>query len=62
MGGPATGGDIVRRLAPAESKSPVWVNRDYGLPAFVDASTLVIAPSYSGDAEETLSPSVAHSR
>jgi glucose/mannose-6-phosphate isomerase len=55
MGGSAIGGDIVRRLALAESKLPVWVNRDYGLPAFVDASTLVIASSYSGNTEETLS-------
>ncbi len=55
MGGSAIGGDIVRRLALAESKSPVWVHRDYGLPEFVDASTLVIASSYSGNTEETIS-------
>jgi glucose/mannose-6-phosphate isomerase len=55
MGGSAIGGDIVRRLAMAESKSPVWVHRDYGLPAFVDESSLVIASSYSGNTEETLS-------
>jgi glucose/mannose-6-phosphate isomerase len=55
MGGSAIGGDIVRRLALAESKVPVFVHRDYGLPAFVDASTLVIASSYSGNTEETLS-------
>jgi glucose/mannose-6-phosphate isomerase len=55
MGGSAIGGDVVRRLALAESKLPVWVHRDYGLPAFVDASTLVIASSYSGNTEETLS-------
>jgi glucose/mannose-6-phosphate isomerase len=34
---------------------PVWVHRDYGLPAFVDENTLVIASSYSGNNEETLS-------
>jgi len=55
MGGSAIGGDIARRLALTESKLPVWVHRDYGLPAFVDASTLVIASSYSGNTEETLS-------
>ena len=54
MGGSAIGGDIVRRLALAESKLPVWVHRDYRLPAFVDANTLVIASSYSGNTEETL--------
>jgi glucose/mannose-6-phosphate isomerase len=55
MGGSAIGGDIVRRLAMAESNVPVWVHRDYGLPAFVDENTLVIASSYSGNTEETLS-------
>jgi len=55
MGGSAIGGDIVRRLTLTESKLPVWVHRDYGLPAFVDESTLVITSSYSGNTEETLS-------
>ena len=55
MGGSAIGGDMVRRLALAESKVPVWVHRDYGLPPFVDRNTLVIASSYSGNTEETLS-------
>jgi len=55
MGGSAIGGDFVRRLALTESKAPVWVHRDYGLPAFVDEHTLVVASSYSGNTEETLS-------
>ena len=55
MGGSAIGGDLVRSLAQAESKIPVIVHRDYGLPAFVDDKTLVIASSYSGNTEETLS-------
>ncbi len=55
MGGSAIGGDVARRLASAESRLPVRVHRDYGLPAFVDESTLVIASSYSGNTEETLS-------
>jgi glucose/mannose-6-phosphate isomerase len=55
MGGSAIGGDMVRRLALAESKVPVWVHRDYSLPPFVDQNTLVIASSYSGNTEETLS-------
>ena len=55
MGGSAIGGDIARRLALLESKVPVWVHRDYGLPPFVDRDTLVIASSYSGNTEETLS-------
>jgi len=54
MGGSAIGGDLVRSLATAEAKLPVSVHRDYGLPAFVDDKTLVIASSYSGNTEETL--------
>ncbi|MBN1176393.1 MAG: bifunctional phosphoglucose/phosphomannose isomerase [Dehalococcoidales bacterium] len=55
MGGSAIGGDLVRSLVLEESKIPVIVHRDYGLPAFVDKKTLVIASSYSGNTEETLS-------
>jgi glucose/mannose-6-phosphate isomerase len=55
MGGSAIGGDVVHRLALAESKAPVWVYRDYGLLPFIDENTLVIASSYSGDTEETVS-------
>jgi glucose/mannose-6-phosphate isomerase len=55
MGGSAIGGDLVRSLVQSESKIPVIVHRDYGLPAFVDEKTLVIASSYSGNTEETLS-------
>jgi len=55
MGGSAIGGDLVRSLAESEAKMPVLVHRDYGLPAFVDDRTLVIASSYSGNTEETLS-------
>lgn len=55
MGGSAIGGDLVRSLAETESKIPILVQRDYGLPAFVDDRTLVIASSYSGNTEETLS-------
>ena len=54
MGGSAIGGDLLRSLALSEAKLPVFVQRDYDLPAFVDAGTLVIASSYSGNTEETL--------
>ena len=40
MGGSAIGGDIVRRLALSESRVPVRVHREYGLPAFVDERTV----------------------
>jgi glucose/mannose-6-phosphate isomerase len=55
MGGSAIGGDLIRSLAQSELKVPVIVHRDYGLPSFVDVRTLVIASSYSGNTEETLS-------
>ncbi len=55
MGGSAIGGDLLKDLVPAELKVPVIVHRDYGLPAYVDEKTLVIASSYSGNTEETVS-------
>jgi len=55
MGGSAIGGDLVSSLAATEAKLPVLVYRDYNLPAFINARTLVIASSYSGMTEETLS-------
>ena len=55
MGGSAIGGDLAASLAEGEAKIPVLVHRDYNLPAFVDENTLVIASSYSGMTEETLS-------
>ena len=37
------------------SATPILVNKDYYLPAWVDEHALVIACSYSGNTEETLS-------
>jgi glucose/mannose-6-phosphate isomerase len=54
MGGSAIGGDLVRTLVETEAKLPVLIQRDYVLPALVDAQTLVMASSYSGMTEETL--------
>ena len=54
MGGSAIGGDLVASLASSEAKIPIIIRRDYELPAFTDAKTLVIASSYSGNTEETL--------
>ncbi len=55
MGGSAIGGSLVTSLAASEAKLPILVHRDYNLPAYIDAKTLVIASSYSGMTEETLS-------
>ena len=55
LGGSAIGGDLVQAAAGDTIELPLIVNRDYDLPSFVNSSTLVIACSYSGNTEETLS-------
>jgi glucose/mannose-6-phosphate isomerase len=55
IGGSAIGGDLLRTLLLKECPLPIIVHRDYALPASVDRHTLVIACSYSGNTEETLS-------
>jgi glucose/mannose-6-phosphate isomerase len=55
LGGSAIGGDLARSVAGPWLRIPFIVNRDYDLPAFVTASSLIIACSYSGNTEETLS-------
>ncbi len=55
MGGSAIGGDLLRSLTSKLNKPLVFVNRSYDLPTFIDTKTMVIASSYSGNTEETLS-------
>jgi glucose/mannose-6-phosphate isomerase len=55
LGGSAIGGDLVRSIAEMKLRTPIIINRNYDLPGFVNASTLVFACSYSGNTEETLS-------
>jgi glucose/mannose-6-phosphate isomerase len=55
MGGSAIGGDLLSSLVVDECRVPISVHRGYAPPAFVDDDTLVIASSYSGMTEETLS-------
>jgi glucose/mannose-6-phosphate isomerase len=55
MGGSAIGGDLVASLAVNQSSVSIQVCREYFLPQHVDDNTLVIASSYSGMTEETLS-------
>jgi glucose/mannose-6-phosphate isomerase len=55
MGGSAIGGDLLRSLIQFEIKIPVYINRNYRLPAFAGKDSLVIDSSYSGNTEETLS-------
>ncbi len=55
MGGSAIGADLLAGLAARKGKVPVEVVRGYELPAHIRGSkTLVIASSYSGNTEETL--------
>ena len=55
MGGSAIGADLASALLAGELTVPMTVHRDYGLPAYVGRDTLVIASSFSGNTEETLS-------
>ncbi|MHB8984662.1 MAG: bifunctional phosphoglucose/phosphomannose isomerase [Eubacteriales bacterium] len=55
LGGSAIGGDLLRVYAGERISVPVIVNRDYTLPKYVGPDTLVLAISYSGNTEETLS-------
>jgi len=55
MGGSAIGGDLAAAAVAGQGRAPVLVHRDYDLPAYADDQTLVIACSFSGDTEETLS-------
>jgi glucose/mannose-6-phosphate isomerase len=54
MGGSAIGADVVRACMP-ELAVPFEVVRGYDAPAWVSSRTLVVAVSYSGNTEETLS-------
>lgn len=53
MGGSGIAANIVQTLL-RETKIPVFVNKDYLIPAFVNEKTLVFVSSYSGNTEETL--------
>jgi glucose/mannose-6-phosphate isomerase len=55
MGGSGIIGDMIQALAKNSSPMPIFINRDYRLPRFVDERTLVIVLSYSGNTEETIS-------
>ena len=55
MGGSAIGGDVAEVIAQHHCSVPIIVNRSYTIPHWVDSNTLILASSYSGDTEETLS-------
>jgi glucose/mannose-6-phosphate isomerase len=56
MGGSAIGADMLAAYAAQLSPSPIFVHRNYNLPAWAKGyDTLVITSSHSGNTEETLS-------
>ena len=54
MGGSAIGGDLVRSYLSGKINIPFHISRHYRLPHFADKYSLVVASSYSGNTEETL--------
>src|SRR5262249_22862647 len=54
MGGSAAAGDVLAATAASGCSVPVVVSRGYDVPSFVGPRTLVLAVSYSGDTEETV--------
>jgi len=55
MGGSAIGGDLACARLYSDFPAPISVVRGYEVPSFVTKNTLLIAVSYSGNTEETLS-------
>lgn len=54
MGGSGFTGDIIRSLLKNDSDIPIDVIKGYQLPAYINKDWLVIALTYSGNTEETL--------
>ncbi|HEX3690503.1 MAG TPA: bifunctional phosphoglucose/phosphomannose isomerase [Solirubrobacteraceae bacterium] len=54
MGGSAVGGMLAVAALGDRASRPIFVARDYGLPAWTMPDTTVLCSSYSGDTEETL--------
>ena len=55
LGGSAIGADLVAAAVSQSCLVPIFVHRDYGLPAFAKGKeTIVVLSSHSGNTEETL--------
>lgn len=54
MGSSGLAGIFVKQLVHDKLSVPLTINQDYTLPAYVNAHTLLIAVSYSGNTQETL--------
>ena len=55
LGGSGIGGQIISQLVKDIINIPIEINSDYNIPNYVSNNTLVIASSFSGNTEETLS-------
>lgn len=55
MGGSALAADLAKTWLGPQLKMPFEIVKNYDLPVYVNESTLVIASSYSGNTEETVS-------
>jgi glucose/mannose-6-phosphate isomerase len=55
LGGSGIGGTIVKDLISKDISIPIETSKGYDVPGFVNEKTLVVACSYSGNTEETLS-------
>lgn len=54
LGGSGIGGEIIKQWQESEFNAPIAVCHNYVLPKYVNANTLIITCSYSGNTEETL--------
>jgi len=59
MGGSGIGGDVAAAIAGPTGPVPVLVSKHYECPAWVGPDTLVMASSFSGNTEETISAASA---
>ncbi len=55
MGGSSLGTHVIQSVFKDELRLPITIVPDYTMPAFVNERTLVVASSYSGTTEETIS-------
>lgn len=55
LGGSAIGGELIQNFFRTELKYPYTINRNYELPVYANEETFVLASSYSGNTEETIS-------
>ena len=54
MGGSAITGLLILEILKQEIKQPIFINQNYDVPKWINENTLIIASSYSGNTEETL--------